>query len=365
MPSTIKDVGRRYVAANAAYAEMLGTTPSALLGRRDEELMAPRDAQEVIQRDQTVLAAGQAVTGSSDIHGMDREPIRANCVSRPIYEDGRVVGVVTCMDPLAAHREALESRERRLLSQVGQLAHDLRSPLAGMLGLAEQTLRDDDLTEAQRDHMAAMARCGEHLITTLQDLAEIGLTGRIRISLRPASVQLSQVLEDVVRRARPTMTLKEVALNSSLEWDGAPDRLSLMLDGQRLRQLLLSLVANAVHATRQGHIHLRCALLAPQEGLAHCGTRRLRFEVSDTGPHFMPQQLAKLAEDGATRELWHDLCEGRRGGAGLLTSRRLARALGGELQVRNLDTLGTAVWFDLPAQESPPPPRPQPQPQPA
>lgn len=172
-PISVKDDSRQYIAANSAFLALFDADLVALLGKRDEDILMPTAASEWMRRDMVVIERGEAVSDLFEVQLDGHSPISIRGVSQPIYDEGRVIGVVTCLDPHAAHRETLLAREQRLLFQVGQLAHELRSPLAGVIGLTRLTRQEGNLTPAQRQRLEAIERCSAHLNSTLDDLVEV------------------------------------------------------------------------------------------------------------------------------------------------------------------------------------------------
>lgn len=236
------------------------------------------------------------------------------------------------------------AREQRLLAHLGEVAHELRSPLAGLVGLARLTAREADLEPRHRRWLDSIARCGEHLTQTVNDLIDVALASTGEVTLRPQPVRLSALLQELTDLVQPELRQPAVALRSLLQGRTPDDDPVLWVDGQRLRQLLLNLLFNAARATTHGEITLVCRWQRPG---------RWRFEVSDTGSGMSADQLARLFQQGHALEIWTQGSQDRRGGLGLLISRRLAQALGGDLAVRSSPGVGTTFGFDIDAPPSP------------
>lgn len=236
------------------------------------------------------------------------------------------------------------AREQRLLAHLGQVAHELRSPLAGLVGLAQLTAQQAELDPKHRRWLDSIARCGEHLARTVNDLIDVGMASTAEVTLRPRPLRLSALLQEMTDLVQPQLQAPGVTVHSWLQARTPGDDPTVWVDGQRLRQLLLNLLCNAARATAEGEITLRCSWLAPG---------RWRFEVADTGSGLSAERLAELFQQGHALEIWAHGSADRHGGLGLLISRRLARALGGELAVRSSPGQGTTFWFEVDAPQAP------------
>lgn len=241
-----------------------------------------------------------------------------------------------------------QAREQRLLAHLAQVAHELRSPLSGVIGLARLTARDAELSPKHRRWLESIAQCGEHLTRTVNDLIDVGLATTGGVTLRPQPLDLDALLQEMADLTQPELQQPGVQLQVRLQDDAPGAAPVVCVDGQRLRQLLLNLLGNAARATAQGSIFLGCCRVGPA---------RWRFEVADTGSGLSAGRLAELFEQGHALELWSHGSVDRHGGLGLLISRRLARALGGELSVRSSPGRGTTFWFEVDAPDAPPAPR--------
>ena len=237
-----------------------------------------------------------------------------------------------------------EARERRLLAHLAHVAHELRSPLHGLVGLARLTASEAELSPKHRRWLDSIAQCGEHLSRTVNDLLEVGLASSAEVTLRPQPLRLSALLNGLAELARAEVRNPSVLVRTQLQGGHPTADPVLWVDGQRLRQLLLNLLGNAARATAEGSISLNCHRVGPA---------RWCFEVADTGHGMDADQLAELLRQGHALELWSHGSPERRGGLGLVISRRLAQALGGELAVRGTPGGGNTFWFEIDAPAAP------------
>ena len=252
-----------------------------------------------------------------------------------------IVNKVT--DEIAELNFLLESAEKKNLHQkrlMAYISHDLRAPLATIAGHV-QLLRGIGTPEQQK-HVLAIERnivYQRELVDELLDngRAELGL-----LALRPVTLDLPSLIEDLSRHAtllaaaRGNQTIFEIS-EILPQW--------VLMDGNRLTQVLLNLLSNAASATHQGVITLRV-------GGQNIGARwLLQFSVSDTGPGIALEDQARLLEGfqqptSATAGL----------GLGLHIARHIVESMEGRMVLSSQVGKGTSFTFSVEVSDSAAPP---------
>jgi signal transduction histidine kinase/ActR/RegA family two-component response regulator len=230
-------------------------------------------------------------------------------------------------------RAALDARLRALT----QTSHELRNPISGVLGLSELLLRSA-ITPAQRSMIEAIRSAGATIEKLAQDLLDRGRieSGRLSLSLHPTALRL--LAESVYQLHLPRA--REKGLQLLLE--ASPDLPeSVMLDAERLQQVLSNLIGNSLKFTDRGEIKFSIRALARSSD----GRVRVAFSVRDTGPGIDKDEIGSLFEPFA---------KGRAGlrhragaGLGLSISADLVRLMGGELVVDSTPGQGCEFRFEL------------------
>jgi signal transduction histidine kinase/ActR/RegA family two-component response regulator len=240
----------------------------------------------------------------------------------------------------AAH--AREARRRALVASraksdfLATMSHEIRTPMNSILGFTQLLLRDPGVPEQAREQVKVIAEAGGSLMTVLNDILDFSKVeaGQIELLLEP--VELQELLPATLEIMREPARAKGLALR--LEADGIDGAFSL--DGQRLRQVLLNLMNNAVKFTETGHVRLATVLSA--DG------KTLRFEVHDTGIGIEEAVIGRLftrfsqADSSTTRDYGGS-------GLGLAICKGLVERMGGRIGVDSRVGSGSCFWFELPA----------------
>ncbi len=228
---------------------------------------------------------------------------------------------------------------RELITNVG---HDLRTPLAGLLGYIEEAAHRMDREEpvAAADALETAARQGAYLQKLIGDLFELSVLEGVTPPLRLESVLPAELLHEAERLHRAAYERNGVDLSLEL----APGLPPIIADGVRLLRLVDNLLANALaHTSAGGAVKITATQVNDQ----------IRVAVEDSGEGMTAEQVDHAFEryyrgsDARSRK-------GTGTGLGLAISRAIARAHGGELLAQSKPGEGTTLTLFLPL--TPPPP---------
>ena len=218
-----------------------------------------------------------------------------------------------------ALREARDEAERANHAKsefLSRMSHELRTPLNAILGFA-QLLGMDELEPEQRDNLDQIHRAGEHLLALINEVLDIARIeeGRLTLSVEPVSV--GEVLDEAVELVGPLSRNHGIQITTQpreRDWH-------VMADRQRLKQVFLNLLANAVKYNRAGGtVTILCEKVAEE---------RVRISVNDTGPGVAPEHMERLFTP--FDRLGADATGIEGTGIGLALSKRLVELMGGLL----------------------------------
>ena len=243
---------------------------------------------------------------------------------------------------LALHRREQGQLAREELKRVTQaknellsrMSHELRTPLNAILGFT-QLLELEKPNERQAESIAHIARAGQHLLSLVNEVLDLSRleSGRLPITLAP--VPIAEIVRETIDLIRPMAARQDVSIHlDSACGDG---ELQAWADRQRLQQVLLNFLSNAVKYNRQGG---RVAL-----GWSAIGADRVRISVEDTGCGISSPLLAKLFQP--LDRLPELAPESPGAGISLALSRSIVESMHGELGARSVEGVGSTFWVEL------------------
>ncbi|MCW2274272.1 response regulator [Rhodoblastus acidophilus] len=234
----------------------------------------------------------------------------------------------------AAARDKAEAASEAKSRFLATVSHEFRTPLNGILGLAE-LLAATPLNAEQDSYLAAIRASGDALSSLINDILDFSRLEAGKLELRPAEFDLPALIEGAVELLAPRAQDKGLEICSFVDRE-AP-RL-VIGDSGRLRQVLINLVGNAVKFTESGGVALEVG--SGSEG-------RLRFSIRDTGPGVRESQRAAIFQDFEQG----DGSSSRRhegAGLGLAISRRIVEQMGGKLWLESSGPRGSQFCFEIP-----------------
>jgi signal transduction histidine kinase/CheY-like chemotaxis protein len=219
---------------------------------------------------------------------------------------------------------------------LANMSHELRTPLTSVVGFTRLAIEQPDLTPISRGYIERVGEASRALLCTVNDILDFSKLEAGQVTFRPEPVALASLLRTTLDLFTPQAAAKDLAL--VLE-DTTPAGLVVTLDPDRLRQVLLNLVGNAVKFTDTGQV----TLLAAYDEVAE----RLSIEVIDTGPGIPANRLDRLFKrfsqvDGSlTRDHGGT-------GLGLAICKGIVEAMGGEIGVQTVLGQGSRFWLTAP-----------------
>jgi PAS domain S-box-containing protein len=219
---------------------------------------------------------------------------------------------------------------------LSRMSHELRTPLNAVLGFA-QLLALDELTPAQKDSVDRIMRGGQHLVSLIGEVLDISRIETGDLAMSSELVNIGEVIEAAVELVRPLTAERSIALTVKTMRLG---ELNVCADRQRLKQILLNLLTNAIkYNSDHGNVTISCSQK----------TNRVQIQVADTGPGIKNEHLRRLFVP--FDRLGADLTEIEGTGIGLSLSQHLAEAMGGRIAVTSTVGVGSTFWIDLPIAE--------------
>ncbi len=252
----------------------------------------------------------------------------------------RIRAVYTAAQETSAELEQKNRRLReldRLKDEfLANTSHELRTPLTGITGIAESLLRGiaGPLNDRARDNLSYIVSSARRLANLVNDILDASRLQRKDLSLQLRDLDVRQIVELSVRLSAPLIGSRDIEITTDLPETELP----VTADEDRLQQILLNLIGNALKFTEHGKIVVKAA---SRNG-------RVFISVSDTGigiPSERRDAIFNAFEqaDGSTARKYGGT------GLGLAITRDLVRLHGGEILVESEKEKGSVFTFDLPA----------------
>jgi signal transduction histidine kinase len=271
---------------------------------------------------------GTLAVGWKDPSAAEDDPAVVEMLAR------QAAGALANARAYARLTEAAFRRERFFSA----MSHDLRTPITAIVGYSE-LLADGivgELNGQQLEMIERISQVSGHLSQLVNDILDLAKLDAGRMEFHREDVTLGDLVDEALVTVQPQARSKKLELRT--EVDAYRDNL-LHVDPPRVRQILVNLLSNAVKFTDHGEV----AVVAGSEG------GRTWLEVRDTGPGL------PAGSEEAVFEEFLQIAAGTKSkrepgsGLGLAVSRRLARAMGGDLTARSGAGTGAAFTLVLPA----------------
>jgi signal transduction histidine kinase len=233
-------------------------------------------------------------------------------------------------------KQAIEDDlQEKINEYLAHITHELRAPLAGILGFARMLQEQiyGTLTDKQYRYIGAIASSGEHLLSLVNDFQDLSKIEANFEEIFPEKL----VVEDVCLASLSIVRARAEEQGLQLDLEIAPAVAFCYADQQRLKQILVNLLSNAVKFTENGSVTLK----------VQSRDDRLIFSVIDTGIGIPLEEQVKLFQP--FQQIPNALSRKHKGtGLGLALSRKLARLHGGDITVISEKGKGSCFTLDLP-----------------
>ena len=343
--------------ANAQAERLFGYTRDELLGQSIEVLVPERfrAGHPMLRTSFSEEPAARPMGAGRDLHGRRKDgreiPIEIGLnpvtIGREVFTLAAVTDITErkhaeelrlLQARTEQHAAEVEELNRELSSAshfktefVATMSHELRTPLTAIVGAAE-LLDRLTLPERARSHVETINEAAEALLSLINSILDFSKVEAGKLELQTSTFLTDVVLEGAAEVSAQLARERGVAVHTYVD----PSIPPLEGDGDRLRQILLNLLGNAVKFTPKGHVVARVFPFGNDDGDVV-----LRFEVQDTGVGIPAELQSRLFEpffQGRTTT------EGGTG-LGLAIAKRLVLLMGGAIGIESQPDAGSTFWF--------------------
>ncbi|MCY1646697.1 PAS domain S-box protein [Caulobacter sp. SL161] len=331
---------------SAAVETVLGYTEDELLGRKAASLIHPDDLPRLVQNVGEVMADPEGCPPTLEARLLHKDGHWVWLQGRPVLNRaaGRIEGVLRdiseykrARDELAAEQERAEKALEARSAFLANMSHELRTPLTAVIGFAALVEGLDNLPGEARDYVGRISTAGKALLSVINDVLEMSKleSGQVQAHLAPCA--LEPLIDDTVKMFG--LHAAEKNLDISVSMIEPPPRV-LMIDPDRVRQVLINLIGNAIRYTDVGSVTI--------EVIWRAELSELFISVKDTGVGIDPAHQAHLFKRFSQVESARARSRGG-SGLGLVISKGLVEVMGGRIGASSRPGQGSSFWFVIPA----------------
>ncbi len=348
----LKSIDGRYTLINRKYEEVYGVTYEQVRGRTADEVHDPDRARRFHEKDDEELALRAPVEHEVTIQTNDGERVLSSVLFPVTDENGAMTAFggievdITERNRVAVMLEQAKDMALKATQAKSQflanMSHELRTPMNAIIGFTRLVMRrsKDRLDPQQYDNLRKIQVSAEHLLSLINDILDLSKIEAGEVTVRPARFELEAVIDDCLRTVEPMAGNRRLSLNKTVE-----AHVTLYSDEEKVRQILINLLTNAVKFTESGSVTVSVRSRGP----------RVVVAVVDTGIGIPENKLETIFEE--FKQVDESTTRAAGGtGLGLAITRHLVGILGGEIEVRSKLESGSTFSVSLPIRYAPPEP---------
>lgn len=335
----------RFSFITPACERILGFRPEEIVGRSAFDFVHPDDERKTEETLEGLQSAGSTFSLRVRVRHADGDWRMLEAISKSALDNSSVRGIVVCSrdvtEQASVERTLNEARDAaiesaRLRSEfLANVSHELRTPLNVVFGMTDMLL-DTDLGTTQREYAGAVRGSAKGLLRLIDDILDLAKIDSGRLEITPRPIDFAVVIEEAASALRHRAEGKGLQLEVAVAHDLQG---RVWADAERIRQILLNYLSNAIKFTDSGTISVRAVLDRETEDALYA-----RVDVTDSGIGIPSHRMNRLFKpfsqvDGSMTRTYGGT------GLGLAISKQLAEMMGGEVSATSIAGQGSTFTF--------------------
>jgi PAS domain S-box-containing protein len=347
----LKDKDGVYLSCNTMFERLFGARSDEIVGKTDYDFVARELADFFREHDQIAMAAGKPTSNEEwNTFADDGHRVLLDVIKTPMYDlEGMLIGVLGIAHDiterkhaeveLIAAKEKAEENDRLKSSFLANMSHEIRTPLNSIIGFSN-LMTDPDYTHEQQFEFARIINAnGNNLLSIISDIMDISKIEAGQVQVKKAILSVNQLITDIQKE----YSLKGIEKGIELRLDPANPKEEIMIqsDVERLNQILINFVSNAIKFTEKGFIEIG---FKTTEDF-------VQFHIKDTGIGIPEEFHDTIFERFRQVETAHTRKYGGNG-LGLAISKGLVELLGGSIRIESEQGKGSTFYFTIPIKKA-------------
>ncbi|MEI6694760.1 MAG: PAS domain S-box protein [Bacteroidota bacterium] len=346
----IKDAESKMIYANNAMDDALGA--SNWIGLPASEIFGGEIAARIIEDDKITLQTGYQKIQESfpnldgNIHDYETQKFLIPNSGQSPMLGGIAIDITERKLAEEKINKAIVEAENANLSKsefLSRMSHELRTPLNSILGFA-QLLELSNLQPKQENGVRHILQSGKHLLNLINEVLDISRIEAGHMSLSIEAIQLNSVLEEMIDVFQPQAEKQKIKIELM---NSLTDNPYIMADNQRLKQVLMNLISNAIKYNKEGgSVKLKTEIMP----IDKVDRIYVRISVIDSGLGISQKDISSVFDAFKRIDSEKSNIEGT--GLGLNVVKKLMDAMEGNTGVESEIEVGSTFWIELPLAEN-------------